>query len=143
MRRPVVLQVTALTKRCEVSWVVVAGVLVEMRRSEHDKGRMQGRGGEARQYRLSRSELGQFRQSPRSPAAVVAPVLLVGVPPQALGSDDNVISVWSPAVLATTAGAIEADHLRQFPPVDRVEPTLAGADRHDDSMSHLAEEQKG
>ena len=137
------LQVAALTKRCQVSWVVVAGVLVEMRRSEHDKGRGQRRGGEARQYRLPRSKLGQVRQSPRSPATVVAPTLFVGVPPQALGSDDNVMSVWSPAALATTAGAIEADHLRKFPPVDRVKPTLAGADRHDDSMSHPTQEQKG
>lgn len=112
MCRPVMLQVAALTKRCQVSWVVVAGVLVEMRRSEHDKGRGQGRGGEAIQYLLTRSKLGQVRQSPRSPAAVVAPALFVGVPPQALGSDDNVVSVWSPAVFATTPGAIEADHLR-------------------------------
>lgn len=143
MRRPVVLQVAALTKRCQVSWVVVAGILVEMGRSEHDKGRGQGRGGEASQRRLPRSKLGQFGQRPRLPAAVVAPALFVGVPPQALRSDDNVTSVWSPAVLATTPGAIEADNLRQLSPVDRVEPTLAGADRHDDSMSHLAEEQKG
>ena len=143
MFRPVMLQVAALTKRCQVSWVVVAGVLVEMRRSEHDKGCGQGRDHEASQRRLPRSKLGQVRQSPRSPAAVVAPALFVGVPPKALGSDDNVMSVWPPAALATTASAIEADHLRQFPPVDRVEPTLAEADWHDDSMSHLAEEQKG
>ena len=112
MRRPVMLQVAALTKRCQVSWVIVAGVLVEMRCSEHDKGRGQRHGGEARQYRLPSSKRGQVRQSPGSPATVVAPALFFGVPPQALGSDDNVISVWSPAVLATTPGAIEADHLR-------------------------------
>ena len=143
MRGPVMLQVTALTKRCQIPWVVVAGILVEVRCSEHDKGRGQGWCRKARQRRLPGSKLEQVRQNPRSAAAVVAPTLSVCIPPQAIGTHDNVISMWSPAELATTAGAVEADDLRQLTPVYRVEPTLAGADRHDDSMCHLALEQKG
>lgn len=100
MRRPVVLEVAALTKRCQVSWVVVAGVLVEMRRSEYDKGCGQGRGHETSQRRLPRSKLGQVRQCPRSPALVVAPALFVRVPPETVRSDDNVMSMWPPAALA-------------------------------------------
>ena len=73
---------------------------------------------------------------------MVAPTLQGIVPPQASGPDDEQLPVWPLTALAAAAGALEADDLRQLAPVDRVEPTLAGADRHGDSMSHLGGEQK-
>ena len=50
--------------------------------------------------------------------------------------------MWSAASLALGTGAIEPNHVRQLPPIDRVEPAVLGSDRHDDSMSHRAGKRK-
>ncbi len=73
---------------------------------------------------------------------MVTPALAGIVPPQPVGSDDHPLPVRPSAVLAAAAGAIETDDLRQLTPVDRVEPALVTANRHADSMSYLAREQK-
>ncbi len=135
-------EVAALAERGEVAASVVAGVLVEMSGGKDDVGRSQGQGGKAGQRRLEGGKPGRGRQSSRPPAAMVAPALPRFVPPEPIKADDDHLPVRSPAMLAAAAGTFEADHLRQLVPVDRVEPTLTGTDRHDDSMSHLSREQK-
>ena len=142
MRCPVMGEVAALAECCEVSGSVVAGVLVEMGGGEDDIGRRQGQRCKACQSRLQSNKAGREGQCPRATATVVTPALAGHVPPQSVGSDDHPFSVRSPATLAAAAGAIEADHLRQLAPVDRVEPALVRADRRKDSMSHWAREQK-
>ena len=54
----------------------------------------------------------------------------IGVVPDAFVEADDQLAVRTPAGLAASAGAAEADHRRQLRPVDRVEVAVFGADRH-------------
>ena len=124
----VVDHVTALAQRREVGRGIIARIVVEVGTREHDVGgsrRVEDVGPEPDHPPPSRSPGGNIR-----------------VPPAAVAQVDDVATVRTPAPLATRTGTTEPNHGGQLGPVDRVEPSVFGADRHLDSMSQPARERK-
>ena len=70
------------------------------------------------------------------------PALRIGIPPAAVTQMRHAPHVRSGAMLAPRTGPVEPDGHRELPPVDRVEPAVLRADRHDDFMSHLTGKRK-
>ena len=142
MRRAVVSEMATLAKRREIARIVVPGVLIQMGCGQHHICPWQRQRREACKRWLPRDQEGRGWQCPQPAPAVIPPSLPLFVPPDAIRPDDDALQMRSPALLAAAASTIKADDLRQFALVDWVEPTLARADRHDDSMNQRIAEQK-
>jgi len=115
--------VAALAQRFEVRRRAVAGIVIKVRAGQDDIGHPDRR---QREPGLHRDPL----------ATVGPPAPDIGIPPASVAKMDDAPQMRPAAPLAPSTGTIEPDRLGQLPPVDRVEPAVLGADRHDDSMSH-------
>jgi hypothetical protein len=128
----VMAHMAALTKRREVSWPVIARIMVEVRGGEYD----------ARDphwsWRLNAGESGlhpcqllRRRQAANPSALPIAPALCVLVPPSPITQVQHVATVRATAMLATSFGAAEADDGGELAPIDWIEPAVFARDRHD------------
>src|ERR1700712_5736523 len=110
MIRSVMQHVTALAKASQVGEPVVGGVVVQMRRGEHDAGQADVRG------------IDQVTPVPPRPRSLVEPA------PVRQAADLS--QMRARAALAAAAGTLEPDTPAQRRPVWRVERAERGADRH-------------
>lgn len=111
-------QMAPLTERLQVGESVVGRVMVQMGRRKDDAGGTKLVESNAPR-RLTR------------PAAAVAPPVGILIEPAAARNAENFCAVRTRAVFTPTPRPAEADELAELGPVDRVEPSKAGADRHE------------
>ena len=124
----VVDDVAALAQRAQVSRRAITEIVVEVGTGEDDICRPHNRQGEA--------------LNGDTAPLVIAPETGSGVPPAAIAQVRHIAHVRAAALLTPGAGSVEADRLGDLLPVDRVQPTVFGADRHRDSMSQVDPEWK-
>ena len=115
----VVQHVTALAERREVAGRVVGGVVVSVRRRQHD----------ARQAHLPEQVFGDEPMVQAAPASVT-PRSGLRIPPAAVGEHPDAVQVRPAAILAAGTRAPEADDVRELRPVDGVEAAVLAPDRH-------------
>lgn len=123
MLEPIVKHVAALAERLEVARPIVGWVMIEVRCRQHHMG--------GADQRLTRG-IGNIKGgwSPQGASLAAAPAALLLVPPAAIAKMVDDLPVWTAAAFTAPLGALEADHRRELRPVDGVEPTKLGADRH-------------
>lgn len=119
MLRAIVKDMAALAPCREVGVGVDARVVVPMRRREVDLRPADHRG-----------DLGRARLRAELSAAPITPSAGLGVPPPAVPQVQDDPAVRSAALLAQALRAAEPDHSGELRPIDRVEKTVLGLDRH-------------
>ena len=119
MLGPVMQQMAPLAERLDVAVpaAAVRGVVVEMRRRQHDLGRP------------ARLLLGRGRAGDLA-AAAITPGLARLVPPAAIAQMAHHLAVRPPTGLAAALGAHEPHPAADLRPVDRVVVAQLGLDRH-------------
>ena len=112
---PIVQQVAALAPRREVLELAVSRVVVEVAGGEPDDGPAEPVG---------------FVWAGCPTTAVIAPGAVLTVEPTPITHAEDEFAMRPAAALAAAVGASETNGGRQLWPVDRVEGTLLGTDRH-------------
>jgi len=125
----VVEHVAALAQRGEVGGIVVAGIVVEMRAGQHNKGRAHRR----QPARAANRD---------APPPIGPPASRLAIPPAPVAQMRDPPAMRPCAPLASAPRAAEPDRAGKLRPVDRIKPAVFGADRHPDSMSQAIPEQK-
>jgi len=125
----VVEHVAPLAQRLQVGRSVVPWVVVEMGTCQDDEGHPHGGEDEAVLHRDALASIG-------------TPALRFRIPPPPVAEMGHTAKMRTSAPLTARAGTLETNRLRYLLPVDRVEPSVLRADRHDDSMSHASPERK-
>lgn len=110
--------VAALAERREIILCAVRRIVIEMGAGQHDPCRAD-----------EREDVVAGGSNPASPA--IAPDTTARIPPPPVAQMYDDLPMRSVAMVAAPLGAREAHELRQFAPVDRIEPAMFGADRHE------------
>lgn len=122
--------VASLAQGFEVAQCAVAWIMVEVRTGQHRLGGSNGCESDATVDR-------------HPPAAIGSPAKVPGIPPASVAEMSDPTKMRPTAMLTSGAGAPEPHVGRELFPVDGIEPAVLGTDRHSDSMSQVALEQKG
>jgi hypothetical protein len=117
MLEAIVREMAALTQSGEIARAGVAGVVVEMRRPQHETPA------------AGRRELDDVGPGGGA-AGVVTPALSHGIVPAPVGELQEHDQMRPPAPLAAAAGPLEADAPTDQRPIYRIEPAQLPADRH-------------
>ena len=126
----VVAHVAALAERGEVARQIVPRIMVEVRACQDDIGGP------------DRGEFEAIADRHASPA-VGPPASGSRIPPAPVAEMRDEPKMRPRAAFTSRTGPVEPDRIGQLLPVERIEPAVLGADRHDDSMSQSGLEQKG
>ncbi|MGI3903085.1 MAG: hypothetical protein ACRYGP_30445 [Janthinobacterium lividum] len=116
------IMLTPLAECREVRGLVVLRVVVTVSRREDDAGGASS---------LDQA-VGRLEAAHRLPGTVTPPLGLI-IPPAAVTKVQHHAPVWPAAGLAPTLGPPKPDRGRQLAPVDRIEPAVVPADRHETS----------
>ena len=76
------------------------------------------------------------------PTAIVTPASTLLIIPAAIPEMLHICTMRSAAMLAAPFGALKPDKCGQLAPVDRIEPAMFRADRHEAILSQSARERK-
>ena len=122
MARPVVKQMAALAEASQIARPVVAGIVIKVRRGEHNTG-------------LANSCCLNHVWPSCHPPAIIAPGVPVRVEPPAVGQAPNSFAVRPAAFLAQATSPLEPHKSAEFWPVYRVKPAHR-SDRHHHPFVH-------
>lgn len=101
--------VAALAQGGEVPEPIVAGIMVQMRTSEHDAGHARAWRGHACKHELGTREIGPKMYGADPPSLPVTPSSDILVPPRSFAKVDHLAAVGSLAVLAPAFCSTKAD----------------------------------
>src|SRR5690242_1339625 len=113
----VVDQMAALAERPQIAGAAIAWIVVEMG------------GGQDHPPDAHCRIVDDVRPS-RWSAAIISPKASLVIEPAAVGELSDPLTMWPATLLAAASGAAEADRGADLRPVDGIEPTEFGADRH-------------
>jgi hypothetical protein len=108
MKWPVMDHMAALTKALEIAQSVVGGIMIQVRRGQHN----------ARS--ASRNQPQQVWPA-RQPATAIAPSLLDGIEPSPIRQTTDQMSMRPTAALAPAAGTFKPYPMTEFLPVRRIQ----------------------
>lgn len=103
--------VAALAQSGEVAGPIVAGIMVQMRTSEHDASHARVWRGHAGKHELGTREIGPKLYGANPPSPPVTPSLDILVPPRSFTKVDHLAAVGPLAVLAPAFCSAKADQL--------------------------------
>lgn len=129
MFRRVVQHMASLAQGRQIGRRVVTWVMIQMRAGQYDIGRP---------YRCDIDMMDCHAIASRG-----TPTLRIDVPPSAIAQVRNQAQMGAGASFTARFRPVKPNAIRQLLPVDRIEPTVFGADRHWDFMSQFIGRRKG
>jgi len=117
MVRAIVDQVAALAKATQISWAVIAGIVIEVGRREHNAGSPDP------------CCFLNIRPSGRL-TSIAAPNVPLDIEPATIRQTTHRLPMWPTAILANATPPLEPHPPADLRPVNWVRPTHFSSDRH-------------